>query len=646
MLKEIVFVASLTMGGMVASAAEWSWQWPVSAGQAVPQAEVCHFQYGKEWAYAIEIDDGPTSMLSVIQPLLSQYKFTDAPPGITGGKALPFVGSGAIVVQSTGLDHPDLIQWDQLRKLKKLGWGIINHSYAHAGHGWAPEEKLTREQFRRDLFWSQTLIATELGTGRAPTHFVYPNGYLAYREYLAEFGLRSATHVAGEPVNWQLYSGKPDLYNLQRSYLDEGPWLGDWGKSDVLFWFPKDGPVADQMFIDFTHGINSDHQSNHYKLWAARMSNIASRFGKQGKDNMWSAPTGNILDYASAASAAKVKAEPGRLTVQLPDNIPGSRLTLKIKGIKAETLKVPEGAVCYRQGDTTWITTPMIGKPGSPAPTPNVKRIYSGEVKDIHWDTPIALAAVRLMQKSDPSVKNFSLQLNAVTPDGKTKSLVTPEEAKLPVGASMRWLVYCTIPNEPAVSTTDLHISKDKCLGKMEVWAIADEDLEKTLAAEEQAQRDAALKLIKARAYLFNFGSRDVKATAEVGIERPCTPVLAQDIFDASKGYGFDKPAMANEELTRDTNPAIERGAVRMGSGTPFRFQTAPGRYQLRLRAAPLEPGMQATIKGVIGGPKVVNVESESVVAEIDVEVGSEPVTVEFNKYLLLRWLTLVEKVQ
>lgn len=471
MLKQIVVAASLTMMAAVASAAEWSWHWTPAAGEVPPQVEVCRFQYGKQWAYAIEVDDGPTTMTTVMQPLFSKYQFTDAPPGIAGGKPLPFVGGAAVVVQSIGTNNQTILQWEQLRKLQSQGWEVINHSYAHAGHGWDPEEKLTPEQFRRDLFWSQTILASELGTGRAPDTFVYPNGYLAYRQYLAEFGLRSGTHVAGDPINWNLYGGKADLYNLQRSYLDAQPWTGDWGKSDVLFWFPKDGPPTDTMFIDFTHGVDPDPASKHYKLWASRLDTIASRYGKQGKDNMWAASTGRILDYASAATAAKVKAEAGRITVQLPDSIPGSRLTLKLKGIKADPLAVPPGATLYRQGDTVWLTTPMIGQPGSPSPKPLVERIYSGPVKDMTWPKPIALAAVRILQGPPPAVKGFVLSIDAITPEGKAHPLVTPAEGKLPDIWS-RWWVFCTVPNEPAVMTKELHISKDAALEKMEVWVV------------------------------------------------------------------------------------------------------------------------------------------------------------------------------
>ena len=121
-----------------------------------------------------------------------------------------------------------------------------------------------------------------------------------------------------------------DFYSLQRSYLDAGVWLGDWGKKDPLFWFPKDGPVSGQIFIDFTHGIDLEGSAN-YGLWTARLDSIASRFGKDGKDNVWCAPTGRILDYVTARGQAKVSVNGGRLAVELPDSVPGSQLTLKVK---------------------------------------------------------------------------------------------------------------------------------------------------------------------------------------------------------------------------------------------------------------------------------------------------------------------------
>lgn len=284
--------------------------------------------------------------------------------------------------------------------------------------------------------------------------------------------MRSGSHVAGDPANWEVYSEKADFYNLQRAYLDGSVWLGDWGKKDPLFWFPKDGPAREQIHIDFAHGIDAEG-TPHHGLWTQRLESIASRFGKAGKDSIWCAPTGQILDYVGARRQAKISAEGGRLKVELPDSIPGSQLTLKIKGISEATLPpVPEGATVYRQGDTVWLTTPMIGLPGAPAPEPLVKRIYVGEVKDFSWPTPVKLAGIRLLQ-GWPVDKDFRLKLDYVTPEGESRSLLKPGEEKLPETWG-RWWLYGPVPNAAPVEAKELRVSGDKPLQKMEVWVVAE----------------------------------------------------------------------------------------------------------------------------------------------------------------------------
>jgi Polysaccharide deacetylase len=471
MLVKMLIVLSAVLTTTAAFAAEWSWQWKASAGEAAPQATVCQFLYGKEWAYTLEIDDAPVTTLTVAQPLLAKYHYTDAPPGVPAGKPLPLVGGSAVIVGSMGTHKNTVLQWEDIRRLQQAGWGVINHSYFHVGRTWGtPPEILTTEQFRRDLFWSQTVLALEVGQGRAPTHFVYPNGYMDYRNHLAEFGLHSGSRVSGSGSP-SVYGQKADFYDMTRSYLDEGAWTNEWSKSDPMADFPKPGPAAGDVHVDFTHGISADPNSANYRRWIQRLDTIAGRYGQAGRDSLWSAPTGQILDYVTAARAAKVTVQAGKLTVELPDSIPGSRLTVMLKGIPAASaLTAPAGATLYRQGDTAWITTPMIGQPGSPCPKPQVKRIYAGAIKDMAWDRPIRLAAVRLLQNAPPA-KGFELQIDAVTPDGQIQSLLKPEERHLRDSWGT-WLLYSTVPNQPAVSTRELRFQSDKALEKMEIWVV------------------------------------------------------------------------------------------------------------------------------------------------------------------------------
>lgn len=111
---------------------------------------------------------------------------------------MPLVGSLALFPYCLGA-NPTILNFDQVREICSPGWAVANHSYAHKGRTWGdPPEILTREQIREDLFWSQTLFAHELG--RAPTHFVYPNGYLGYDLLLACREGRRSSAVPGPSV--------------------------------------------------------------------------------------------------------------------------------------------------------------------------------------------------------------------------------------------------------------------------------------------------------------------------------------------------------------------------------------------------------------------------------------------------------------
>lgn len=458
---------------LTASAADWSWQWTPAPGEAAPTAEVCQFKYGKDWAYTVEIDDGPVSTLTVAQPLLAKYEFTDAPPGIPGGKPMPLVGGSAVIVGSVDTPNSTTMKWDGLRTLQSKGWGIINHSYSHQGRTWGtPPEILTPEQFRRDLFWSQAIFAAEVGgpAGHVPTSFVYPNGYTDYSKYLAEFGMQTGTRV-GAADHGDAYSPKANWLDLDRTYLDEGPWSSG-GKGKPMDAFPADpGPAAGRVFIDFTHGIDAKPESANQQRWAARLDTIAKKFGKAGRDNLWSASTGEIYEYVAARKQAKVKVESGKLTISLPDTIAGAALTVKLTGIKADTpLTAPPGATLYRKDNQVWLTTPLIGAAGAPRPKPYVKRIYAGPIKDLTWDKPVSLAAVRILQFGGVE-PGFEMHLDAQAADGKTQSLIPPGQGKLP-DAWGAWRLYDLIPNHPAIVATGLKASPGKSLHGMEVWVL------------------------------------------------------------------------------------------------------------------------------------------------------------------------------
>lgn len=455
----------LTSPGM---AATWEYSWKPTAGEAAPKFEIAPLKYGKKWAYAVEIDDNPASTLTVSQPLLAQYSWNDAPPGVAGGNNKPFVGTAALMLITHDTANPTRLNAAQVRELQEKGWVIANHSYWHSGVHWDKSKANKPEDFKRELFWSQALFAELIGNSRAPTHFVLPNGDYNYAPYLSAYGLRSASRIsASSPLN--LNSPKLNLLDYGRNYLDEGYWAK---QNHALYGLPAK-PQPGDFIIDFTHGMDKDPESVNYKRWVQRLDYIAKNWGAAGDNSMWVAPTEEVVNYHLAAQAAKVTTAPGKITITLPDDVPGSTLTLKISGLSDKTqLKALDGGVLHRQGDTVWLTTPTIGVLGTPPPTPRLKKVYSGEVKNVAFDKPVAIAGVRFLQ-SGPVANDFLLQLEAVTPEGKTESLVSEGKAKIAPGWGA-WPLFPTIPDREAVFAEELHVNNDKNLKQMEVWAVAE----------------------------------------------------------------------------------------------------------------------------------------------------------------------------
>jgi hypothetical protein len=154
--------------GASAGAVEWTWSWTPAPGDRPAAASVAPLKYGKEWAYAVEIDDGPKWVLSFAVPFLAAHAYTDAPPGVPGGRRMPFVGSVAVIAASTGFNSAN-VDWDDLRALGEAGWGAMNHSFDHRGNHWEEKARLDDRAVAEDAYWSQTLLAAGLPTATSTT---------------------------------------------------------------------------------------------------------------------------------------------------------------------------------------------------------------------------------------------------------------------------------------------------------------------------------------------------------------------------------------------------------------------------------------------------------------------------------------------
>ena len=157
-----------------ASAAEWTWNWRPAAGDPPARATVATFKYGKSWLTPWKLTTGPSGVRSFAVPFLARYHFTDAPPGVTGGKPLSFVGSVSVIASGTGFNDANL-NWEDLKALQEAGWGVLNHSFDHRGRGWdGAAGQLSDAAVREDAFWSQTMLAAACPAAGHPLGWPMP----------------------------------------------------------------------------------------------------------------------------------------------------------------------------------------------------------------------------------------------------------------------------------------------------------------------------------------------------------------------------------------------------------------------------------------------------------------------------------------
>ena len=156
------------------------------------------------------------------------------------------------------------------------------------------------------------------------------------------------------------------------------------------------------------------------------------------------------------------------MTISLPDDIPGSALTLRLQGIGSPALvESPEGGAFHRQGDAWVLTSPRIGLWGTPPPIPRLKCVYDGPAVSINFQKPIPVAGVTLrLFGNPPSALPYRLAVR--TAKGEA---VFAEQT---VGPG--WIVggrLCPIiPAFGPITGTGIAVSGAEPLKTMAVWAI------------------------------------------------------------------------------------------------------------------------------------------------------------------------------
>jgi len=168
------------------------------------------------------------------------------------------------------------------------------------------------------------------------------------------------------------------------------------------------------------------------------------------------------------------------------------------------------------------------------------------------------------------------------------------------------------------------------------------------LSAYESQQRDRQRRRQRAaacRKYLYDFGTTDRVGTHRMeGIEFPYTPVLAADVWDEAKGYGFDKKALGDENRLW-VRSKLDGDGSRTYQGTPFRFRVEAGAYRLAVGFSGHDSDPKLTVTG-LAEPLTLPLDKKTSSAEAEIVLAGPAALSVFvaTGYAEIRWVRLVEK--
>lgn len=161
------------------------------------------------------------------------------------------------------------------------------------------------------------------------------------------------------------------------------------------------------------------------------------------------------------------------------------------------------------------------------------------------------------------------------------------------------------------------------------------------LGSIERLARIAAL-----HKYLFDFGSTEHVGRSNIeGHQTDYVPVLHTAVWNEERGYGFDKPAMQDDDQPWMGGQKLDRDGTRVRDHV-FRFRVQPGQYDLVMSVVPFTDQREVIVTGVDSGPLTLTVRKKDPVQSLKIKVtGDEPVIgiqIE-NDYGHFRWISCIE---
>lgn len=198
----------------------------------------------------------------------------------------------------------------------------------------------------------------------------------------------------------------------------------------------------------------------------------------------------------------------------------------------------------------------------------------------------------------------------------------------------------------------ELEVTRDFPLGMFPVYfsRIGNPAGLDALSAEagrtEAARRKALGEARASQAWLLDFGSKEFLGTNKIGGIRRFTPVLIEDEFEASRGWGFVS-AQGKNTVAKWLASPIEKDWVELSRPASFAMSPPPGTYELRFKGKNFSEGAVLKISGSReGGIEVPLVPGNTGAPTDPVEVSiGEGESLELAIPVgAVEWLTLVQK--
>jgi len=168
------------------------------------------------------------------------------------------------------------------------------------------------------------------------------------------------------------------------------------------------------------------------------------------------------------------------------------------------------------------------------------------------------------------------------------------------------------------------------------------------LLEAHKANQDERLKrrerAVACRKYLFDFGPTNRLGTHLLeGVKFRYTPVQAADVWDPVRGYGFNTPALSDENRPWDRSK-LDGDGCRMRAGLQFRIRAEPGAYRLAVGFSAHAAEANLLVEGLTDTLTLPVNKKESFAATDLVVANTAILSISHQGYGEIRWLSLVEK--